>query len=79
VHNTRSMTNTASVIRFLRVLGHGIQPLLLLICFLGSVSFSGESGQAASAEVPALIQDFIKAQQSFDPGALKNDTTENYF
>ena len=79
MRNSDSMTNTASIARCLRACGCCMQPLLLLICFLSSASFSAESGHTASADVPALIQHFIKGQQSFDPVALKNATTENYF
>jgi uncharacterized protein (TIGR02246 family) len=72
------MMNTASIARNYRTLNYCVQPLVLLICFTSSVSFFAERGDTASADVSALIQHFIKAQQSFDPVALKNDTIENY-
>ncbi len=39
---------------------------------------AAQSGDATSAQVTAVVQRFIKAQQSFDPATLKEVTTENY-
>ncbi|HYX53928.1 MAG TPA: nuclear transport factor 2 family protein, partial [Candidatus Limnocylindrales bacterium] len=37
-----------------------------------------QAGNAASTQVAALVQRFIKAQQSFDPATLKETTTDDY-
>jgi uncharacterized protein (TIGR02246 family) len=68
---------------FLQSRGCGVlywaQSVAVLVCFVFCISLSAKSAGTASSDVTALIRNFVKAQQSFDPAALKNDTTENYF
>jgi uncharacterized protein (TIGR02246 family) len=57
----------------------GAQLLILCLCV---TSLSGrllaQSDSSAEAAVKTLVQSFIKAQQTFNPAVLKEDTTENY-
>ena len=50
----------------------------VLSVYLVAPPLTAQSTDPGSAQVAALVQRFIKAQQSFDPATLKDVTTENY-
>jgi uncharacterized protein (TIGR02246 family) len=70
--------NIASAVQSHSTFRYWAQLLVFLVYPLTCVPLSAGPADTASTDVTALIHRFIRAQQSFDPAALKAATTENY-
>jgi uncharacterized protein (TIGR02246 family) len=80
MRNRRSIMKLAAVAQSrYRIFCCLAQLLVFLGCLLSVIPLSAQAGNTASGDVTALIQRFIKAQQTFDPATLKQCTTDNYF
>jgi len=73
------MMNIGTVVQSSRRTFRYWAPLLVFLVYsLSRIPLSAEPTDTASTDITALIHRFIKAQQSFDPAALKDATAENY-